>query len=76
MQPSGKGFVPIALVTGFYGSGKTSLLQNLATKLVAPASSPLSIALVLRSLSEGALSLPRHVGGSRSNLLKIARLNG
>jgi hypothetical protein len=48
-----KGFVPVAVVTGFYGSGKTSLLHRLAAKLVAPSSSPLSIALLLHSLSEG-----------------------
>jgi GTPase SAR1 family protein len=43
----------VAVVTGFYGSGKTSLLHRLAAKLVAPSSSPLSIALLLHSLSEG-----------------------
>lgn len=64
-----KGFVPVAVVTGFYGSGKTSLLHRLAAKLVAPSSSPLSIALLLHSLSEESVE----AGWVRGRLRNVPR---
>ncbi len=49
----GRGALPVTIITGFHGAGKTGLLLSLLPQVLTPPSYPLSVAVIVNSLIEG-----------------------